>query len=58
MTTDGAIEGQHAVVSLPLAVVILHAASNWIQDVRPLVPECLRVLIHLAGPGFYHVGHR
>lgn len=56
VTTDAANEGQHAVGSLPIAVVILHAASNRIQDLRPLVPECLAVLARLERPGFHHVG--
>jgi hypothetical protein len=42
---DGVAYQQDAV---PISVLILSAASNDIDDLRPLLPEVLRVLNHLA----------
>ena len=44
VTTDAGIEHQHNPADLPTAVVILHAASNDLSDLLPLVPGLLAVL--------------
>jgi hypothetical protein len=41
ITNDSAMEGQQDTKSLPLAVVILGAPTNDLEDVRPLVPRLL-----------------
>ena len=44
LTVDQGIEFQQDLSGLPIAVVILVAASNDVDDVRPLVPELIEVL--------------
>lgn len=47
ITNDSAIEGQQDLKSLPLAVVLLGAPTNDLEDIRPLVPALMRVLTDL-----------
>lgn len=44
LTKDAAIENEHDINALPVAVVIVRAKSNAIDDIRPLVPDILRAL--------------
>ncbi len=44
LTVDQGIEYQQDVSELAIAVVILVAASNDVNDLRPLVPEVLDVV--------------
>jgi hypothetical protein len=54
--------------TLPLAVVVLLARRNRIQDIEPLLPQLLRLLNHLparslrkveaSGSRAEHRGHR
>ena len=44
LTADQNLEHQQDLRTLPIAVVILIAASNRIESLQPLVPELLRVL--------------
>jgi hypothetical protein len=44
VTVDRNLSSQQQVSSLPLAVVILHAKTNRLTDLRHLVPEILTVL--------------
>lgn len=55
ITTDAAIAGQHDTARLPLPIVILHARTNRIQDIAPLVPACLKLLAGPLGIDFHHV---
>jgi hypothetical protein len=48
ITTDRGFQFQHNPATLPLAVVILLARSNDLQDLRVLVPELLASLTTLA----------
>jgi hypothetical protein len=47
LTMDAGIAQQQNLASLPLAVVILHAKSNAIIDLLPLVPQLVAALNHL-----------
>lgn len=48
ITKDVGVRYQQNPSTLPLAVVILRAASNDIDDIRPLLPKLLGVLAALA----------
>lgn len=48
VTKDTNLHYQQNLRDIPIAVVVLRAASNAIDDVRPLVPELLRVLAGLV----------
>lgn len=54
LTMDKSLPHQQQLKAFPFAVVILRAASNSIEDARPLMPEFLR---RLAGfqPGHVYV---
>lgn len=47
VTRDGNIPAQHNRATLPLALVILVAKSNDMEDIEPLVPALLSVLTSL-----------
>jgi hypothetical protein len=49
ITMDSGIPFQQNVGNLPLAVIILRAPSNDIDDLRPLVPSILAALQDLGG---------
>ena len=55
VTTDQNIEYQQNLAKLPLAVVILIAPSNDIDDLRPLVPALLNVLSRLSPRSLVHI---
>jgi predicted nuclease of predicted toxin-antitoxin system len=50
LTVDRNLSFQHEVHNYAVAVVVLHAKSNKLSDLRPLVPELLSKL-HAAAPG-------
>lgn len=56
VTGDQNIDFQQNPTQVPMAVVILVAASNRIESLRPLVSELLRVLAHVPPRGFVRVG--
>lgn len=47
LTKDANLRYEQNLVNLPLAVVVLHAATNDIDDIRPLLPTLLSVLTTL-----------
>jgi predicted nuclease of predicted toxin-antitoxin system len=47
LTKDANLQYEQNLVNLPLAVVVLRAPSNDIDDLRPLVPALLRALAAL-----------
>jgi hypothetical protein len=55
ITSDSSIERQQNLSTLPLAVVILHALSNDIDDLKPLVPGLHTVLASLVPKSIHHV---
>src|SRR6266566_3966206 len=55
VTTDSSIERQQNLSTLPVAVIILHAPSNDIDDLKPLVPGLHTVLGSLVAKSIHHV---
>lgn len=55
ITTDAGIQFQQNQSTLPLAVLILDAVSNDIDDLRPLVPALLVALNALTRNAITHV---
>ena len=54
VTVDRNLSFQQNLVSLSIAVVVLHAKSNRLADLRPLVPSLLAA-IESAEPGVANV---
>ncbi len=52
---DQNIEYQQNPTSLPIPGIILLAASNRIEALRPLIPELLQALARVAGPKFVRI---
>jgi len=52
---DGGIEFQQRLENLPFSIIILHAHTNKIEDLRPLAPEILRVLAQIQPGELAHV---
>jgi predicted nuclease of predicted toxin-antitoxin system len=48
ITADRNLEFQQNLAKLPIAVVILLARKNRVQDLEPLLPQLAEVLNHLA----------
>ena len=44
VTVDRNLSFQQDIVSLPIAVVVLHARTNRLADLRPLVPSLLSAI--------------
>ena len=55
LTKDSNIQFEQNVANLPIAVVVLHAASNDIEDIRPLLPALLQALLSLPPKQITHV---
>lgn len=55
VTKDANVQYEQNLVSLPLAVVVLHAASNDIDDIRPLIPALQTALENLTPMRVAHV---
>lgn len=47
VTKDSNLQYEQNLVNLPIAVVVLRAASNDIDDIRPLLPALLEALSRL-----------
>jgi len=56
LTADQNIEFQQNLKTLPVAVVVLAAASNRLESLEPLVPDLLRALELLQPKSFVRVG--
>jgi hypothetical protein len=55
VTVDGNMPQQQNPATLPVAVLIVHAPSNDIDDLSPLAPAVLAALLTLAPKAFTHV---
>jgi hypothetical protein len=55
LTKDANIDYENNLVNLPIAVVVLHAASNDIDDIRPLLPALHRELATLPPNQVTHI---
>lgn len=56
ITKDAGIEYEQGLKNLPVAVVILKAKSNAMDDIRPLVPALLNVLAAVEPKTLVRVG--
>jgi predicted nuclease of predicted toxin-antitoxin system len=56
ITADRNLEFQQNLAKLPIAVVVLMARKNRIQEIEPLLPELARVLNHLPARALRKVG--
>jgi hypothetical protein len=55
LTKDQGLEFELNLVDLPVAVVILHAPSNKLVDIRPLLPALLQALTNFAPKQVTHI---
>ena len=55
VTVDRNLQFQANTAAQPLAVVVLHAQSNRLADLKPLVPELLQALNHIKPRQIVHV---
>ena len=55
LTADRGIEYQQNLASLPIAVLIVLARSNRMEDMKLLVPEILKSLNHIQPQSLYKV---
>ena len=56
LTIDQNIEYQQNLSALPIAVLVVVAKSNRMEDVAPLVPEILEALRQLPAKSLRRVG--
>ncbi len=55
VTCDTGMPNQHDPSALPLSIVVLHAPSNDLNDLLPLIPALLKTLNHLSPRSIAHV---
>src|SRR5687767_13818305 len=55
VTKDANVQFEQNLINLPIAVVVLHAPSNDIDDIRPLLPAPLQALTNLPPKQVTHV---
>lgn len=55
LTKDANVQYEQNLVNLPVAVIVLHAPSNDIDDIRPLLPALLDTLKNLPPLQVSHV---
>ncbi len=55
LTKDAKLQYEQNLVYLSIAVVVLRAASNDIDDLRPLIPALLHALIVLPPKAVTHI---
>jgi predicted nuclease of predicted toxin-antitoxin system len=58
LTMDSNLEYQQNLATLPVAVRVLDAVSNRIEDLEPLIPELLQELENIQPRTLRHVGTR
>ncbi len=56
VTADRNLEFQQNLAKLPIAVVVLLARKNRLQDLEPLLPDLATLLNHLASRTLRRVG--
>jgi predicted nuclease of predicted toxin-antitoxin system len=55
VTKDAGVQYEQNLVNLPLAAVNLHAPSNDIDDIRPILPALIQALTALVPNEIIHV---
>jgi hypothetical protein len=56
LTVDRSLRHQQSKVDLPLAVIVLQAATNNVRSLRPLVPSLLQLLNQRLDRRLYPLG--
>lgn len=56
LTMDANLEYQQHLIGLPFGVVVLHAPSNRLADLRPIVPLVLAAISNLVHADVRHIG--
>jgi predicted nuclease of predicted toxin-antitoxin system len=56
LTMDGNLEFQQNLTTLPIAVLVVEAASNRMEHLVPVVPNILKELNHLPPKSLRRVG--
>lgn len=56
LTMDGNLEFQQNLATLPIAVLVVEAASNRLDHLTPLVPGILRELNHIPPKALRRIG--
>ena len=56
LTSDTGFADQHNPDALPIAIVIVHAKTNALVDLIPLLPELLGILAEIKPLTLLHVG--
>jgi len=56
LTMDANLEYQQHLTGMPFGVVVLHARSNRLADLRPVVPRLLAALENLSPGDVRHIG--
>ena len=57
ITVDSNLAFQQNLNALPVAVIVLHAPSNKIEDLRPLLPRLLLALATIKPGELIVIGH-
>jgi hypothetical protein len=55
VTKDTKLQYEHNLGELPISIVVLHAPSNDLDDIRPRLPSLLRALAQLNPRQVTHV---
>lgn len=58
VTMDGSMPSQQLVSSFKIGVIVLHARSNRIGDLQPLVPELLAAIAAIEPGELVHIPRR
>jgi len=56
ITKDAGMQYEQNLAALPLAVVLLRAPTNTLDDIRPLVPQLLQALESLQPESLTRIG--
>jgi predicted nuclease of predicted toxin-antitoxin system len=56
LTKDSGVEFQQHLPDLPLAIIVIKAPTNKIDDIRPLLPKILAALASLQARSLVRVG--
>ena len=56
ISLDAGLEHQHNLGSLPIAILLLNAPSNTLNDLMPLIPALLDALVKLRPKTLVNVG--
>lgn len=56
LTMDGNLQFQQNLANLPIAVLVVEAASNRMEHLVPLVPDILQALNHIQPRSLHRIG--